>query len=79
LKRDEFAWIGKDLQARGVVLRSVLFLSSAASTVLDNSTEIEKELPIMEKVVGAFYENAKAGNAQVNVNEIVKILEAQKK
>jgi hypothetical protein len=40
---------------------------------------IEKELTTMDKVVGAFYENAKAGNAQVTVNEIVKILEAQKK
>jgi hypothetical protein len=40
---------------------------------------IKEELKIMDKVVGAFYENAKAGNAQVSIDEIVKILEAQKK
>ena len=40
---------------------------------------IKKELKIMAPLAQAFYANVKAGNAQVNVNDIVKILEAQKK
>lgn len=40
---------------------------------------IKAELPTMEKAAEAFYANAKAGNAQVNVNDIVKILDTQKK
>jgi hypothetical protein len=40
---------------------------------------IKMELPIMEKSAEAFYANVKAGNAQVNVNDLVKILDAQKK
>lgn len=40
---------------------------------------IKAELPLMEKIVGAFYANAKAGNAQVNVNDLIKALGEQKK
>ena len=40
---------------------------------------IKAELPTMEKSAEAFYTNVKAGNAQVNVTDIIKILDAQKK
>lgn len=40
---------------------------------------IEKELPLMEKTANAFYENVKAGDAKVKVDDVVSILEAQKK
>jgi hypothetical protein len=40
---------------------------------------IKQELPVMEKMIEAFYSNVKAGNAQVNVNDNVKTLDAQKK
>jgi hypothetical protein len=38
---------------------------------------IEKELPLI--AVGAFFSNVKAGNAQENVNELIKLLEEMKK
>jgi truncated hemoglobin YjbI len=40
---------------------------------------IKEELKAIDKVVGEFYKHVKAGNAQGNVSDIVKILEAQKK
>ncbi len=39
---------------------------------------IEKELPYMEKAITVFYTNVKAGEAKVNVDDIVKILDTQK-
>jgi hypothetical protein len=39
---------------------------------------IQTELPLMQESVSAFYAAVKAGEAKVNVGDIVKILEAQK-
>ena len=41
--------------------------------------KISEELPVMKEAVTAFYTNVKAGDAKVNVSDIVKVLEAQKK
>jgi hypothetical protein len=40
---------------------------------------IVQELPLLEKTTNAFYENAKAGDAKVKIEDVVAILEAQKK
>jgi hypothetical protein len=40
---------------------------------------IEKEMPVMQETAKAFYASVKPGEGKVNVDDIVKILEAQKK
>jgi hypothetical protein len=40
---------------------------------------IAQELPLLEKTTNAFYENVRAGDAKVKVDDVVSILEAQKR
>jgi hypothetical protein len=40
---------------------------------------IKEELPLMQKTVEVFFTNVKAGESKVNVDDVVKLLEAQKK
>ena len=46
----------------------------------DTAVELIKaELPLMQETAKSYYMNVKAGEAKVNVEDVVRILEAQKK